>query len=95
MLQPEDIDKEALQDQIDLVEESENQRAQAEQIIERKKQAERAEQFAAEQTAIDDGNAAKKGLMETAEKGEQSGFDQFMQAGSDLVDTVGLSLIHI
>ena len=33
MLQPEDIDKEALQDQIDLVEESENQRAQAEQII--------------------------------------------------------------
>ena len=89
MLQPEDIDKEALQDQIDLVEESENQRAQAEQIIERKKQAERAEQFAAQQTAIDDGNAAKKGLMETAEKGEQSGFDQFMQAGSDLVDTVG------
>ena len=32
MLQPEDIDKEALQDQIDLVEESENQRAQAEQL---------------------------------------------------------------
>ena len=86
MLQPDDIDKEALQDQIDLVEESEDTRARAEQIIERKRQAERAEAFAGEQDNLNAGNDAKKQLLETAQKGEQSGFDQFMQAGSDLVD---------
>jgi len=59
MYKPEDLDKEALQQSIDEIEASEEQRVAAEEEINRKKQAEKLAEYAEQQKAIDEGTKAQ------------------------------------
>ena len=64
MYKPEDLDKEALQQSIDEIEASEEQRIAAEEEINRKKQAEKLAEYAEQQKAIDEGEKAQEKAAE-------------------------------
>ena len=71
MYKPEDLDKEALQDSIDAVDNAREERARAEEEINRKKQAEKLAEYAEQQKAIDEGTKAQAKNAKEAEKEQE------------------------
>ena len=91
MYDPDDLDKEALQNTIDKVAASEEERQVALEQQERQQQAERAEKFAGQQTAIDEGNQAAAKNAQKAEGLEK--FTGMVQGAADKVMDVKESVI--
>ena len=83
MYKPEDLDKEALQQSIDEIDASRQERLKAEEEINRQKQAEKLAQYAEQQKAIDEGVKAQ----EKASKSGGDGLEKFTEAAQGAVDT--------
>ena len=71
MIREGDIDKDALQDSIDIIDQSREEREKVEEEINRQKQAEKFARYAEQQKAIDEGAKAQAKNQEVAEKEEQ------------------------
>ena len=78
MYKPEDLDKEALQQSIDEIEASEAQRQQADDEVNRQRQAEKMARYAEQQKAIDEGVKAQE---------QNSGLDKLKETAQGAVDT--------
>ena len=71
MIREEDLDRDALQDSIDVVDQSIKEREAAEEEINRQKQAAKLAQYAEQQKAIDEGAKAQAKNKEAAEKAQE------------------------
>ena len=68
MIREEDLDRDALQDSIDVVDQSIKEREAAEEEINRQKQAAKLAQYAEQQKAIDEGAKAQAKNKEAADR---------------------------
>ena len=82
MIRDDDFDTNSAQEYIDAVDDAREERARAEEEINRKKQAEKLAEYAEQQKAIDEGTKAQ------AKNAKESGLDKFTDAAGQAVDTV-------